>query len=281
MPYEVCQSEASVGRWITVAPIPVPSRQEHRDERDVREARHDDGEPGDAARRRAGCARARAARSGRRSRPSRRARWSQSSASDKPRGDVCAAWPAAPGTSEHGRGRRERAGGREQLGDRALRPLGPVDPERDAGREHEEREAELEVEVAAAERRVAHERHERADVERTSAARTPPSRARGRRESRAGRAAAATTNAIETRAQARPRDAPHERPRDRDPEDEEADRAHRRRGRRASAPRRAAASRRVSRDRRDHELRRRPGFGPTANVNAPRTGWPSTEITRQ
>ena len=24
-----------------------------------------------------------------------------------------------------------------------------------------------------------------------------------------------------------------------------------------------------------------PGFGPTANVNAPRTGWPSTETTRQ
>src|SRR3954452_10564310 len=24
-----------------------------------------------------------------------------------------------------------------------------------------------------------------------------------------------------------------------------------------------------------------PGFGPTAYVNAPRTGWPSTEITRQ
>ena len=24
-----------------------------------------------------------------------------------------------------------------------------------------------------------------------------------------------------------------------------------------------------------------PGFGPTANVNAPRTGWPSTEIARQ
>jgi len=24
-----------------------------------------------------------------------------------------------------------------------------------------------------------------------------------------------------------------------------------------------------------------PSFGPTANVNAPRTGWPSTEITRQ
>src|SRR3989440_1228349 len=24
-----------------------------------------------------------------------------------------------------------------------------------------------------------------------------------------------------------------------------------------------------------------PGFGPTANVNTPRTGWPSTEITRQ
>src|ERR1700687_5065465 len=24
-----------------------------------------------------------------------------------------------------------------------------------------------------------------------------------------------------------------------------------------------------------------PGLGPTANVNAPRTGWPSTEITRQ
>src|SRR6476620_1148677 len=24
-----------------------------------------------------------------------------------------------------------------------------------------------------------------------------------------------------------------------------------------------------------------PGLGPTANVNAPRTGWPSAEITRQ
>ncbi len=24
-----------------------------------------------------------------------------------------------------------------------------------------------------------------------------------------------------------------------------------------------------------------PAFGPTANVYAPRTGWPSTEITRQ
>jgi len=24
-----------------------------------------------------------------------------------------------------------------------------------------------------------------------------------------------------------------------------------------------------------------PGFGPTAKVNAPRTGWPSTETTRQ
>ena len=24
-----------------------------------------------------------------------------------------------------------------------------------------------------------------------------------------------------------------------------------------------------------------PGFGPTAKVKAPRTGWPSTEITRQ
>ena len=24
-----------------------------------------------------------------------------------------------------------------------------------------------------------------------------------------------------------------------------------------------------------------PAFGPTANVNAPRTGWPSAEITRQ
>ena len=24
-----------------------------------------------------------------------------------------------------------------------------------------------------------------------------------------------------------------------------------------------------------------PGFGPTANVNAPRTGWPSAEIARQ
>ena len=43
-------------------------------------------------------------------------------------------------------GGEQRAAEREQLGDRPLLALGPVEPERDAGRDREEREHELEVE---------------------------------------------------------------------------------------------------------------------------------------
>ena len=146
--------------------------------------------------------------------------------------------------------------------------------------EREQREAELEVEEAAAERRRAHQRHERAEVEGRA------QRELRRREQhvdrrRDEREPAATTNAIDTRAQPRP--------------------AHARTSGRAISIRstnspiaaiterkttqraieRAAAWRRSPRSTGSRTAAPGPGFGPTANVNAPRTGWPSTEITRQ
>ena len=61
--------------------------------------------------------------------------------------------------NEQGRaGREERAADREQLGDRTLLPLRPVEPERDRRSDDEERKAQLEPEEAATESRVADER---------------------------------------------------------------------------------------------------------------------------
>ena len=86
--------------------------------------------------------------------------------SDRPRGD---------GLRRRARRRRERAAPRPrraprpqfggQLGDRAVLALRAVDPERDPRGDAEQREAELEVDVAAPERRHPEQRHERADVE--------------------------------------------------------------------------------------------------------------------
>ena len=58
---------------------------------------------------------------------------------------------------------RPGAGG--ELGDRAARALGPVDPQRDPGGDAEQREAQLHVDVAAPERGHAEQRHQRAEVE--------------------------------------------------------------------------------------------------------------------
>ena len=93
-------------------------------------------------------------------------RWSQSSRSERPRGAVCAAWPDGAGDERAPPPRRRaRAEAAEELGDRAVLALGPVDPERDPRGDAEEREADLHVDVAAPERRHAEQRHERADVE--------------------------------------------------------------------------------------------------------------------
>src|SRR5439155_5239781 len=68
--------------------------------------------------------------------------------------------------------------------------------------------------------------------------------------------------------------------RDRRPQDEEPDRRHQREERiqRATSSVGVAA---VSEIDGITNCGAGPGFGPTANVNAPRTGWPSAEIARQ
>ena len=152
---------------------------------------------------------------------------------------------------------------------------------RDQAATHEEREAELEVDVAAAERGHPEERHERADVEErpqrvdrgrlleVDRDRDQPERPRDRERDR-------------ERAQARPGDAPHDRPRDRDPHDEAA-RSPSSRVRNIE-PACATSSGVVVAVREMCGIVNcgaGPGFGPTANVNAPCTGCPSTEIARQ
>ena len=68
---------------------------------------------------------------------------------------------------DHGRrGRGERARQREQLGDGSFAAVRPVEPDRDERGDDEQCEAQLEIDVAAAERGRAHERDEGADRKR-------------------------------------------------------------------------------------------------------------------
>ena len=177
------------------------------------------------------------------------------------------------------RPRRQRAGECEQLGDRALLALGPVDPERD------ERRRARTARTRARGRGSPGRTTRRASAAparrrpRPSAARTAPSRAARRPGSRRARRAA-TTNAIETRAASSRARAARAAARSpirstnrpiaaiTDEEDEPAQR------------RAAAAWRPSPRSTGSTNCGAGPGFGPTANVNAPRTGWPSAEITR-
>ena len=139
--------------------------------------------------------------------------------------------------------------------------------------------SELEVEVAASERRNPHQRHERPDRPRA-----PQGELRGREEH------------VDRRCDERDRQGAPE---------GDGYRSQPRAGtaggtglaivvRSTKSPTAASSERNVD-PARDQELRSRgrlgegghgncgagPGFGPTANVKAPRTGWPSTEITRQ
>ena len=208
------------------------------------------------------------------------ARWIQSSASERPRGAVCAAWPAAPGTTSTAAAAASAPPVGEQLGDRALLALGPVDPERDARREREQREADLQVEEAAAERRRAHQRHERADVDPRAQRELGRRAQQVERDRDQRRRRAATPNATSSERRLAP--------------------GTRRTSGRAIAMRStnrpiAIITARKTTERAATRLGvaavseidgtgncgAGPGFGPTWNVNAPRTGWPSTEITRQ
>ena len=184
------------------------------------------------------------------------------------------------GDEQHGGRARPGACGASSSAIERRAAVGPVDPERDERGRDEQREAELEHEVAAPEGR---DRSSGTSAPRSNAERSAKSavasddvdrhrdeRHRGRDEER-----------DRQRPQLAARHAADERPRGR--------RSAARRGRPPPSPTRKATQRiaisrgvaAVSEIDGIDELRRRPGFGPTAKVNAPRTGWPSTEITRQ
>ena len=95
-PYEVCQSDAIVGMWMIVAPMPLASRTIT--ETNATFEKRGTATPSPATRLDLPRPHHRT------SSPIRppiqteaETRWSQSSRSDSPRGAVCAAWPAAPG----------------------------------------------------------------------------------------------------------------------------------------------------------------------------------------
>ena len=164
------------------------------------------------------------------------------------RGEVCAAWPASPGTSSTAPAASERAAEREQLRDRALlaaragRPRArrapasaksanvssrstkprPNDDARISGTSAPTSQTRAQRELRRREQRVDRRRDER---DRARDARTRP-----RRRAASSRSTRRTTG----RAIA-------------DPQHEQPDRRHHRRGTRASARRAAAASRRSPR----------------------------------
>ncbi len=124
--------------------------------------------------------------------------------------------------------RRRRGGGDadpgEDLGNRAVLPLGAVDPERDPGCEDEEREADLQVDIAPPERGRPPERHERPHVGK------PTQRVDRGRLFEVGRHRDQSEDRGDgegdrDRAKARS-GAPDTRPRDRQPHREQSDRGH-------------------------------------------------------
>ena len=198
----------------------------------------------------------------------------------RPRGEVCAAWPAAAGTTRHGGCRRDDAERGEQLRDRAVLAVGPVDEERDPGGEAEEQEADPEVEVAPPEGGRPPERDERGELEER-AQRVDRGRlleVGGHGEEGEGRG---DREGNRQPAQPRPLDPAQGRPGDREPHREEADRAHHGQEHRPAC---ATSSGVVVADEAICGITNcgaGPGFGPMAKVKAPWTGCPSTEIARQ
>ena len=245
--------------WIDGRPDPGAEQEQHRDERDVRETRHGDGE----ARRRGG------PRAG--ARPSTSSPTRPPSQTEPARGGASRARArgrAAP-SARRGPPRPARGAprppptsaphGGEQLGDRAVLAVGPVDPERD--RRPRRRTARSRARGRGSRARTPTCRNSGTSV----ADRRTPSAARTRAVAQQevdgiarSPTAAATANAERDAPQARVALPPHERPRDREPEHEQADRRHD--GEEHDpAGRDEARRRRRLRDRRHRELRRRAG----------------------
>src|SRR5436309_293771 len=142
-PYDVCQSEPSVGRCRSEAPIPEPISVVTETNAVTEKRGTETARPAT----RLGSGRLRQRTSSPIRPPTQiepAARWSQSRKRASARG-------------------AERAGQREQRGDRAGGTLGSVDPEYDRRSGGEQREHELQIEPAAAEGGHAHQRHERPD----------------------------------------------------------------------------------------------------------------------
>jgi len=141
-----------------------PDQREHRDEGRVRKSRHADHQAGNASRNRKAPPEHEQAEqaadpdgAGRQVKPVER----QGQAAGRRLRRVA----GEPWDEQRRPGGEQRAHAREQLGNRALGALGPVDPERQCSCEHEERKGELEIEQTTTERRVVHQRQDVPEVE--------------------------------------------------------------------------------------------------------------------
>ena len=161
---------------------------------------------------------------------------------------------------QHGAGGEQRAGHRHDLRDRAVLALRPVQPQRDPRRDTEQREAQHHVDVAAAERGHAEQRHQRGEIEHR-----PQRIDRGREIQIDGN----REQPDHGRDHERARDRPHARARrapgrgsgDQHAEHEQADRAHHRQEHHPPRDQQVQRGRRPG-DARDRELRRRPRVRP-------------------
>ena len=92
-------------------------------------------------------------------------RCTASNGTDRPRGEVCPAWPTLPGSTSTAAAAIAAPTPAASSATDRTRALGPVHPQRDPAGDAEEREAHLHVDVAAPERGGPEQWHQRAEVE--------------------------------------------------------------------------------------------------------------------
>ena len=275
-PYDVCHSDASVGRCSTDAPTPEPKSTITEPNATFEKRGTHDDEAGQPSRR--GEAAPQHEQADEAADPERAGEQMQPVECERERTRRRLRGVAGRARDEqHGAGGECGAAEGEQLCDRAPVAVGTIDPQRNPRRDGEEREQQLEVEVATPERRRRAATARAPRTTRTSAGRTPRSPAARRPGPRRARCRAQTQNATQSSARGgratsgraiamRSTNSPI------------AAISERNTSQRAATSVGVAA---VSDSDGITNCGAGPGFGPTANVNAPRTGWPSTEITRQ
>ena len=162
-PYEVSQSEDTVGRWTTAAATPDAISTFTETNATIEKRGTHTARP--ATRRVAGRRRPEHEQPDQPADPDRAGGQVRPVEEERPRARRrLRRVPGEPGDEQHRAGREARADEREQLDHRPVLALRTVDPQRHERREREEQERQLEIDEPASERRRADQRHERADV---------------------------------------------------------------------------------------------------------------------